>query len=146
MHYHIVTDEWWMKEKDNIVETMGNFQNKVLQPISQRECFLVGLRSEIRKLQRERSEYSWWQCAFTKHDEVLDIDNRISERRALIRKTEHEIDEAYEYMMIQCSKIQRHWFDLVGIGYSNVPPRLTDEDFERLDKRWADAHPDEEIE
>lgn len=144
MHYHDVSDEEWMKRKDEIVETLGNFQNGVLQPISQRECFIHSLQHENAQLRQKRMRYSFWQRAFTKHDEVLELDRKIRKNQGLIWKTERELKRAYEHMRQEAQKIQHHWFDLVGIGYGSVKPRLTDADFERLDKRWAEAHPDEE--
>lgn len=145
MHYHVVKDEYWMKEKDNIVETLGNFQNKILQPISQRESFIHSLQCEIRDLRAKRKKYSWFQCAFTKHDEVLAIDHKISDNEHLIRKSEYELKRAYEDMRQICYKMQHHWFDLVGVGYGDKKCRITEEEFAELDKRWAEAHPDEDL-
>lgn len=146
MHYHTVSDEEWMKNKDAIVETMGNFQNSVLQPISQREFFIRCLQRENIDLASDRAKFSFLQCVFSKHDEALAIDKKIQYNKDLIFKTECELGKHYEHMQRECRKIQEHWFDLVGVGYNDKKCRLTKEDFKRLDARWAKLNPNEKIE
>lgn len=143
MNYHIVTDEWWMNEKDAIVDTMAEYSNNVIQPITQRQCFIIAMRMQLNTRHIKMMEFSFIERKLTRRSEYQELHRLNLDDLHTIVNVEHEIKKAYDHMFVMSSRIQEHYFDLVGIGYGSKDPRLTADDIKILDARWYAAHPDE---
>lgn len=144
MNYHVVTDEYWMKEKDAIVETLSEYCNNITQPISQREFFIRSLKRRIHNNRMAIHELSWFERFWSKRNKHRDLADEIAYDLCTVARVKHEIQEVYNHMYCISIKMQHHYFDLVGVGYGDKESRLTEEDIAALDARWLAAHPDEE--